>query len=697
MTSLTESVRLETDGEVALIVVDNPPVNALSWHVREGLAMGMATAVADGAKAIVIICDGRTFIAGADISEFSGAPKGPGLQQIQDAMENAPIPVVAAIHGTALGGGLEVALCAHHRVALSSAKFGLPEVNLGLLPGAGGTQRLPRLTGVPKALEMMTSGRHIGTAEALECGLVDEVTDGELAALRAAAVAFAQRAVAEQMPLTRVRDRDDKVAEARGDTVLFADFRASIARKSRGFLAPEYNVRCVEAAANLPFDEGLRVEATLFRELMTGPQSGAQRYAFFAERAANKIPDVARDTPVLDVRSCGVLGAGTMGGGIAMNFANAGIPVTIVERDQQALDRGLGVVRKNYERSASRGSIPAAAVDQRMALITGSTDKADFASCDIVIEAVFENMELKQSIFRELDQICKPEALLATNTSALDVNVIAAVTSRPESVIGMHFFSPANVMRLLEVVRGSKSSPTTIATAMAVAKRIDKIAAMVGVCNGFVGNRMLFMRGAEAERMIIEGATPAQVDRVLFDFGFPMGPFAMSDLAGLDIGWNESASSSSTVREVLCEHGRRGQKNGRGYYTYDPETRAATPDPEVEQLIEDFATVKGVARREITDQEVLERCLYPMINEGAKILDEGIAIRGSDVDVIWVNGYGWPLYRGGPMYWADAVGLAEIVTKVEAYGQSLGGRHWQLSPLLQRLAATGGSLHTFSG
>lgn len=693
MTQLTDTVRLETEGEIALIIVDNPPVNALSWHVRQGLHDGMTQAVANGAAGIVVICEGRTFIAGADISEFSGAPKGPGLHEVQDAMENAPVPVIAAIHGTALGGGLEVALCAHYRVAVASAKFGLPEVNLGLLPGAGGTQRLPRLTGVPKALEMMTSGRHISTTEALEAGLIDEVTEGDL---RAAAVAFARRAVAEKMPLARVRDRDDKVLEARGNTELFAKFRASIARKTRGFLAPEYNIQCIEAAANLSFEEGMAVERRLFTELMTGPQSAAQRYAFFAERAANKVPDIAADTPLVEVARCGVLGAGTMGGGIAMNFANVGIPVTIVERDQAALERGLGVVRKNYERSASNGSIPAAAVEQRMALITGSTDKADFADCDLVIEAVFEDMELKKTIFTELDQICKPSAIMASNTSALDVNEIAAVTSRPESVIGMHFFSPANVMKLLEVVRGEKSSDTTVATAMAISKKINKVAALVGVCHGFVGNRMLFMRGAEAERMILEGATPAQIDRVLYEFGFPMGPFAMMDLAGLDIGWKEETSSSSTVREVLCENGRRGQKNGRGYYTYDPDTRASTPDPEVEQLIKEFAVTQGVAQREISDQEVLERCLYPMINEGAKILEEKIAIRGSDIDVVWVNGYGWPLYRGGPMHWADSVGLSEIADKIRGYSASLGGKHWELSPLLSRLAAENGKLQTFS-
>ncbi|MDY7100817.1 MAG: 3-hydroxyacyl-CoA dehydrogenase NAD-binding domain-containing protein [Actinomycetota bacterium] len=693
MTAVTESVDLATEGDIAVITVNNPPVNALSHHVRQGLFDGVTRASAGGARAIVLICDGRTFIAGADISEFGGAPKGPGLLETQSAMEDAPVPVIAAIHGTALGGGLEVALCAHYRVALSSAKFGLPEVNLGLLPGAGGTQRLPRVVGVPKALDMVTSGRHIGADEALADGLVDEVVDGDLTALRAAAVAFAERAVAEDLPLVKVRDRDDKVLPARGNEKLFADFRASIARKARGFLAPEYNVQCIEAAANLPFDEGMAVEQRLFREVMTGPQSAAQRYYFFAERAANKVPDIPKDTPIADIRRCGVLGAGTMGGGIAMNFANVGIPVTIVERDQESLDRGLGVVRKNYERSASRGSIPAEAVEERMALITGSTDKDDFAGCDLVIEAVFEDMDLKKSVFAELDKICNADAIMATNTSALDVNEIASATSRPESVIGMHFFSPANVMKMLEVVRGSASSPRTVATAMAIGKRIGKVAVLAGVCHGFIGNRMLFQRRIEADRIILEGATPAQVDRVLYDFGFPMGPFAMSDLAGLDIGWKAETSTGSSVREIMCESGRRGQKNGRGYYTYDPETRASTPDPEVEQMIRDFAVGQGIEQRAVTDDEVLERCLYPMVNEGAKILEEGIAIRGSDIDVTWVNGYGWPMYRGGPMYWADQVGLAEVADKIRGYSDSLGGRHWELSPLLARLAAEDGKLH----
>ena len=696
MVELSESVRLETEGEVALLVINNPPVNALSWHVRQGIFDGMAAAIDGGATAVVLVCDGRTFIAGADITEFGGStPEAVGFSEVQVALENTPVPVIAAIHGTALGGGLEVALCAHYRVAVASAKFGLPEVNLGLLPGAGGTQRLPRLVGVAKALDMVTSGRHVSSAEALADGLIDERVDdidADPSALRQAAVAFARRAVAEKWPLSKVRDRNERVEMSRGDTELFADFRAGIARKTRGFLAPEYNIQCIEAAANLAFDEGLAVEGKLFTELLVGPQSAAQRYSFFAQRAANKIPDIAKDTPLIDVRKAGVLGAGTMGGGIAMNFANAGIAVTVVERNEDALVRGLSVVRQNYERSASRGSIPVDAVEQRMGLITGSTEKQDFADCDIVIEAVFEDMELKRTIFKELDQICKPGAMLASNTSALDINKIAAVTSRPESVIGMHFFSPANVMKLLENVRGEKSSDSVVASAMAIGKQIGKVCVMVGVGYGFVGNRMLFMRGAEADRLLMEGVTPARIDTVLYDFGFPMGPFSMNDLAGLDIGWKAETSTSSTVREIMCESGRRGQKNGRGYYTYDPKTRAAQPDPEVEQLIREFAFSNGHEPREVTDQEILERLLYPMINEGAKILDEGIASRGSDIDVVWVNGYGWPVYRGGPMYWADSVGLTEIVTQIRHYAERLGGRHWKLSPLLKELAAADGSL-----
>jgi len=686
MSALSESVSIENHGAVAVITIDNPPVNALSHHVRTGIVSGMEAAIADDTvRSIVLICDGRTFIAGADITEFGNAPQGASLQDAQAAMENSPKPVIAAIHGTALGGGLETAMAAHYRVGVASAKFGLPEVKLGLLPGAGGTQRLPRVTGVAKALQMMTSGDPIGADEALACGLISEIVDD----LRAGAIAFAERVVAEDLPLVRIRDFDDKLAEAKDDPEIFTKFRAGIARKTRGFLAPEYNIQCIEAAVSLPFDEGLKRERELFTELMTGTQSQAQRYYFFAERQAAKVPDVPRDTPQIDINTVGILGAGTMGGGIAMNFANAGIPVKLVERNEEALERGLGVVRGNYERTASKGRISSDDVETRMGLISGSTDMGDFAECDMVIEAVFEDMDLKKSIFAQLDEICKPGALLATNTSALDVNEIASATSRPESVIGLHFFSPANVMKLLEVVRGDKSSNEVIATSMAIAKKIGKIPALVGVCQGFVGNRILAMRRIEANAMSLEGATPAQIDDVLYDFGFPMGPFAMSDLAGLDIGWKAETSTSSTIKDLLNESGRKGQKNGRGYYTYDPKTRAKTPDPEVEKMVADFGRSKGIEQRNFDNEEILERCLLPMVNEGAKILEEGIAIRPSDIDVIWINGYGWPVYTGGPMFWADTIGLDTVVAKIKKYGETLDGDHWKISPLLEKLAAEG--------
>jgi len=686
MSALSESVSIENHGAVAVITIDNPPVNALSHHVRTGIVSGMEAAIADDTvRSIVLICDGRTFIAGADITEFGNAPQGASLQDAQAAMENSPKPVIAAIHGTALGGGLETAMAAHYRVGVASAKFGLPEVKLGLLPGAGGTQRLPRVTGVAKALQMMTSGDPIGADEALACGLISEIVDD----LRAGAIAFAERVVAEDLPLVRIRDFDDKLAEAKDDPEIFTKFRAGIARKTRGFLAPEYNIQCIEAAVSLPFDEGLNRERELFTELMTGTQSQAQRYYFFAERQAAKVPDVPRDTPQIDINTVGILGAGTMGGGIAMNFANAGIPVKLVERNEEALERGLGVVRGNYERTASKGRISSDDVETRMGLISGSTDMGDFAECDMVIEAVFEDMDLKKSIFAQLDEICKPGALLATNTSALDVNEIASATSRPESVIGLHFFSPANVMKLLEVVRGDKSSNEVIATSMAIAKKIGKIPALVGVCQGFVGNRILAMRRIEANAMSLEGATPAQIDDVLYDFGFPMGPFAMSDLAGLDIGWKAETSTSSTIKDLLNESGRKGQKNGRGYYTYDPKTRAKTPDPEVEKMVADFGRSKGIEQRNFDNEEILERCLLPMVNEGAKILEEGIAIRPSDIDVIWINGYGWPVYTGGPMFWADTIGLDTVVAKIKKYGETLDGDHWKISPLLEKLAAEG--------
>ena len=680
---------LVVEGDIGILSVNYPPVNALARVTREGLVNGMRAALAEPTiKAIVLICEGRTFLAGADITEFGKPAQPPSLFEAQDAIELGSKPVVAAIHGTALGGGLEVALCAHYRVAVPSAKCGLPEVHLGLLPGAGGTQRLPRIVGVAKALEMVTSGSHVGAAACLAMGLVDHIVpEGEL---RAGAIAFAQKVLDEGRPLRKVRESDDKLLAARAQSTLFADFRKANARKFRGFLAPEYNIRCIEAAVySASFEEGKATERKLFMELVAGEQSKAQRYGFFAERLANKIPDVPADTPTVTVAKVGIVGAGTMGGGIAMNFANVGIAVTLVETSQAALDKGMTVVRRNYEGSAQRGRFTAEQVAQRMALLTGSLDMQSLADCDLVIEAVFENMAIKKDIFAKLDRICKPGAVLATNTSALDVNEIATAVSRPEAVVGLHFFSPANVMKLLEVVRGSKTSKTAVATAMQIGRKIGKVAALSGVCPGFIGNRILAARSRQAQAMVLEGAMPWDVDRVLYDFGMPMGPFAMSDLAGLDIGWARETSQGLTLRERLCEQDRRGQKTRAGYYDYDA-SRNASPSDVTRDIITALMAEQGKTARAISDGEILERCTFAMINEAAKILDEGIAQRASDIDVVWVNGYGWPLYRGGPMWYADTVGLAKIVARLHVLAPLM-GQDFSLSPLLQRLAAEGGS------
>ena len=686
MTFSSPVATLEVVDDVAVLSLNSPPVNALSQPVRAALLDGVTAANADArVKAIVIICQGRTFIAGADITEFGKPPKAPGLKEAQDAIENGAKPVIAAIHGTALGGGLEVALACHYRVAVPSARCGLPEVKLGLLPGAGGTQRLPRIVGPQRAMEMVTSGEHVPAPQCLEMGLVDQIVDEK--DLRGGAIAFARQVVAEGRPLRKVRDNDDKVAPARGHPEIFADFRKTNARKFRGFLAPEYNIRCIEAAVNQPFDEGMKTERTLFVELMEGIQSAAQRYVFFAEREVWKIPDVPADTPLIDVKSVGMIGAGTMGGGIAMNFANAGIPVKLVETRQEALDRGLSVVRKNYEATAKRGRLTQEQVEKRVSLLTGSLELKDLADCDLIIEAVFEDMAIKKDIFARLDAIAKPGAILATNTSALDINEIATAVKRPEAVIGMHFFSPANVMRLLEVVRAEKTSKPVIATAMAIGKKIGKIAALSGVCPGFIGNRILRARTLQSQALIMEGAMPWDIDRVIYDFGLPMGPFAMSDLAGLDIGWSKETTSSSTVREVLCEMDRRGQKTGAGYYDYD-EKRQAKPSPVTEKIIRDFMAKAGAQARKVSDDEILERCIYPMINEGARILEEGIAIRPSDIDIVWINGYGWPVYRGGPMFYGDTVGLAKVVERLEHYAPVL-GPEFKMSKLLKEMATSG--------
>ena len=682
MTSINDVTTIEKDGNISIITLNSPPVNALSAPVREGLHKGITEARNDGeSEAIIIICEGRTFIAGADISEFGQEPKGPSLFEVQEFIEDSNKPVIAAIHGTALGGGLEVALTCHYRIAVPSAKCGLPEVNLGLLPGAGGTQRLPRVVGVEKALQMVTSGQHVPAKQCLEMGLVDEIANED--GLREDSINFAKKIVSENRPLVKISEMNDKVEAARGNENIFTDFRASIARRARGFLAPEYNIQCIEAAVNNSFDEGIKIERKLFMELVTGTQSAAQRYAFFAQRQVAKIPDIEPDTEIKPFASIGVIGAGTMGGGISMNFANVGIPVTIIEQSQENLDKGLGIIRKNYENTANKGRITFEDVEKRTDLIKGSTDINDLSNCDLIIEAVFENMDLKKDIFKTLDNIAKKGAILATNTSALDVNEIAAQTSRPEDVIGLHFFSPANVMRLLEIVRGEKTSKSVVATSMKMAKSIGKVAAVVGVCPGFVGNRILAQRQREANKLILEGAMPWEVDDALFDFGFPMGPFAMSDLAGLDIGWDEDLSTGDTLRDKLCEAGRLGQKTGKGFYIYD-EKRNKSPDTEVEKLIIEFSEKHQIKRREISKEEILERCLYPMINEGFKILEEGMAIRASDIDIVWINGYGWPMYEGGPMFYGQLIGYDKILKWHQEMEEKFGS-DFSPSPYLEKV------------
>ena len=660
MTTINDVTKLDVIENVGVLTLNSPPVNALSANVREGLDIGIKKAIENSdIQAIVIICEGRTFIAGADISEFGKEPKGPSLFEVQDIMENSPKPVIAAIHGTALGGGLEVALTCHYRIAVKSAKCGLPEVNLGLLPGAGGTQRLPRLVGVEQALKMVTSGLHLPAEQCLQSGLIDKLANND--DLLDDSISFAKEIIKENRPLKKVRDIDEKVKAAKGNNELFQNFRKSIERKTRGFLAPEYNIQCIEAAVNKSFDEGIKVERDLFVKLISSNQSAAQRYFFFAQRQVAKIPDIPKETELLNINKVGIIGAGTMGGGIAMNFANVGIPVTIIEKNQELLDKGIGIIRKNYENTAAKGRISLGDVEKRMQFINGSISIESLKDKDLIIEAVFENMDLKKEIFSELDLIAKDSAILATNTSALNINEIAETTKRPESVIGLHFFSPANVMKLLEIVRGDKTSKKIIATSMGLAKTIGKTAALVGVCPGFVGNRILAQRQREANKLILEGALPWEIDDALFDFGFPMGPFAMSDLAGLDIGWDKEISKSETIRDILCENGRFGQKSGKGFYIYD-ENRNKLPDSNVEKIIKEFAENKQIKRREIGKDEILKRCLYPMINEGFKILDEGMAIRASDIDIIWINGYGWPIYEGGPMFYGNLVGYDKILS-----------------------------------
>ncbi len=653
-------IRIERDGDILQIISDSPPVNALGAAVRDGLEAAVKAGVADSSiAAIVLRCEGRTFFAGADISEFGKPLQGIPLPTLVDMIEASPKPVIAAIHGTALGGGCEVALGCHYRVAVPSAKLGTPEVKLGLLPGAGGTQRLPRLIGVKAALEMIVLGNPVSAKTAADMGLVDRLAGEDT--LGADAIAFA-REVAGTRPIPRVRDRivapDPAAVEA---------FRTTHGRKLRGFDAPEACITCVVAATERSFEDGLAVEREQFMTLMNGTQSAAQRHLFFAERKAAKIDDIDPATPLRPINRVGVIGAGTMGGGIAMNFLSAGVPVTIVEMQQEALDRGTGVMRRNYEASAAKGRLPADAPDKLMAMLSPTLSLDDLGDCDLIIEAVYEDMAVKKDIFTRLDAIAKPGAILASNTSYLNIDAIAAVTKRPGDVLGMHFFSPANVMKLLEVVRGKQTAPDVLATVMALAKKIRKVAVVAGVCDGFIGNRMLMPRQVEANKLLMEGATPEQIDRVHVAFGMPMGPFQMADLAGVDIGWHRDPTRIENIRDALAAEGRWGQKKGAGFYDYD-EKRNPTPSPRVAEIIDAFRAKEGSTPRAISDEEIVARTLYTMVNEGALILEEGMAQRASDIDVVWVYGYGWPVYRGGPMFWAQSEGADKVIAGLERYG-----------------------------
>jgi 3-hydroxyacyl-CoA dehydrogenase len=686
---MSQSVAVSRDGAVAIITIDNPPVNALSFHVREPLMKAFETLRDDASvEAIVLACAGRTFVAGADITEFGKPMQRPDLRDLIATLEKIEKPTVAAIHGTALGGGLELALGCHFRIADRAAKLGLPEVKLGLLPGAGGTVRLPYLIGPQKALKIIVSGIPIGAAEALEGGLVDAIAENDVVA---SAVEFARARAAEGAKFTAVRDRREQIAQA--DLEAFDRQAAELAKKARGLEAPVACAQSVRNAITLPFDEALASERDFFVKLISGDQSRAQRHLFFAEREAAKIAGVGKDIAARELRRAGVIGAGTMGGGIAMSFANGGIPVTLLEMNREALDRGLATIEKNYAISVSRGSMTEEAKAKRMALFSVTTDYADLADCDIVVEAVFEDMSVKQDVFGKLDATAKPGAILASNTSYLDVDQIAAFTNRPQDVVGTHFFSPANVMKLLEIVRGKKTAPDVLATLLNLAKTIGKVPVVVGVCPGFVGNRMLGARSDETENLLLEGATPNQVDKAFTDFGWPMGPFQMYDLAGLDIGWRNRKATGKTavISDPLCEQGRFGQKTGKGFYLYENGSRTPTPDPEVERLIADKARERGIERRDISAEEITQRTLYPMINEGAKILEEGIAARASDIDIVWTNGYGFPIGKGGPMFFAELEGIKKIVERLEYWHGRTGKDAFKPSALLKKLAASGGS------
>ncbi|HYM12188.1 MAG TPA: 3-hydroxyacyl-CoA dehydrogenase NAD-binding domain-containing protein [Bryobacterales bacterium] len=695
---MSELVTLTKQGDIDIITINNPPVNALSPGVPEGIAGAIAAAASDeSVRAVVVIGAGRTFIAGADIKEFGKITSGekpagtllPLLLQIEDCSK----PVIMAIHGTALGGGLEVAMAGHYRVAVESAQVGQPEVKLGIIPGAGGTQRLPRLAGVAKAIEMCAAGNPAPAREALHCGIIDRIIDGDLLA---GAIQFAREIAAGGARPPKTRERSEKITAGAPNAAIFTAARAEARRKQRGLLAPLKAIEAIEAATRLPFDEGCKKEAELFRECLFSEQSKALIHAFLGERAVAKVPDVPKDTPVLPIRRAAVVGAGTMGGGITMAYVNAGVPVLLREVTQEALDRGLATIRRNYENSVKKGRFTEQEMRERLARITPTLAWKGFEQADIIVEAVFEEMKLKKEVFAEIDKVARPDAILASNTSTLDIDEIASATSRPHMVIGHHFFSPANVMRLLEIVRGKATSKEVIATSLDLAKRLKKVGVVVGNCRGFVGNRMFGPYRREAQFLVEEGASVETVDRAMYDFGMAMGPLQVGDLAGLDVGWRIRKEfkhlEAPGVRypkaeDLLCELGRFGQKTGAGWYRYD-ENRRPIPDPEVARLVADYAKKAGIPQRQISEEEIVERLVYALINEGAKILEEGMALRAVDIDVIYLNGYGFPAHRGGPMWYADTAGLKKVYERVRAFHEQH-GYHWVPAPLLGQLAAEG--------
>jgi len=689
-------VSYQLEGDVGVIRLNNPPVNALSHTLRTGIQEAVAKAQDDASLALVLICEGRTFIAGADISEFGKPPMLPSLSELLNIVEASQKPIIAAIHGTALGGGLETALACHYRCALSTAQVGLPEVKLGLLPGAGGTQRVPRLAGVKAALDLITTGTPITADKALSIGLIDKVVEGDLLT---AALDFAQDVIAQGAELKKVRVLD--VDKAGASAEFFAEYRATLSKRFRGQEAPQRIVECIEAALNTPFDEGIKVERRLFVECLHSSQSAALRHMFFAERMSSKVNDLPKKTKLKDIKRVGIIGGGLMGGGIAMNFVNVGIPVTLLEINDEALQRGKALIAKNYAMTVSKGKLTSELAAQRQELITGTTDYHDFADMDLVIEAVFENLDIKKQVFSQLDKVCKQGAILASNTSYQDVNLIAESTSRPQDVIGLHFFSPANVMKLLEIVRGDKTSDEVIATSMAIAKTIKKVPALSRVCYGFIGNRMLRQYAREAQLCLLEGSTPQNIDTVMQHFGMAMGPLAVGDLAGIDIGYKAREGLSDEekgdvrtycIADALYEMGRLGQKTGAGYYKYDPDTRQRIVDPIVLEVIEAQAKKRGVERKVIKDETILDRLTFALINEGFKILEEGVAQRPSDIDVVYAFGYGFPAFRGGPMFYADTIGLERIYETICVFGHTYGQEFWQPAELLKQLVAEGKTL-----